>query len=1047
MNPMTETGEFPDRGPAVFGVTTATLAVATLFVAGRMLSRFGIVRRTGADDYVIVLAWLLAVSLSLSVDLGVEHGLGRHNRDIDPAKMAGLKVWEYVFSILYNPSLMATKTSILVFYLRLSKNTQPVLRLGSWITLAVVNVAGIVLAFLNIFQCRPVAAAWDIGARPLRCIPLLTEFICSAPVNITTDLAILALPIPVLTSMRLPPRQKTILVLTFCLGIFVTVVDVVRIYYLQQAIDHVPMTSSNETFGQSLDFSWNASLSFMWSAVEVNVGIICACVPTLKPLIIRILPAMLVDPDGSLRSRTMSTTNPTNVTTSGSTKDDRRVSAGTLLDVTHPPAVSLNPPAEDEAPRDDDISIRDFLSTSPSNPNITTPSASRHPPPTTTTDTPMTTTTTQDPNPVFFNFVTISRPRNLLSQTETGRSLRYNALASTLFFLWGFSYGLLNTLNNAVAAVTSMSTAQTLSLTAVYFGGGYFLGPALVGGWLLRRDEHGQKRSKAGGGESSFRNGWVDSQSGSRGDKGDDSGVASESRTRRASRVQKAVAKRRQGRAAGGGEEPIGGFKATFIVGLLVYGVGTIMFWPGAVMGAYGGFLTSSFVVGFGLAVLETAANPFLVLCGPPQYADARLLLAQGVQAVGSVLSGLLADRVFFISRLGGVDGQLDSTSLIDVQWTYLAITLLSVLLALVFYYVRIPEVSNAELADLAARSPVDPKRRSVGGVSLRTWTLSLAIFAQWCYVSAQENMSLFFNELLTAFTATNSDGADVLASSAKRTAHPDGLALSLPNYLLVAHSAFALSRFLAGGVCILAARRPSKKPFLPSARTLLTLSISLSAVFALAAVALPAARTDPDTAAIPVILFFFCEGPIWPLVFSLGLRGQGARTKRAAAWLTMGGCGPAVWPFVSYGIGRRGGGVQVSLVVVVVLMAAAGVYPAFLGLVRGARELADVPPTPREHDKRKRNREGAGGDIDDHDNNDDVERGEGRNGGKDKTDGEGTENGESVLLGRPGPTSTASLSSTPQVGAGAAPNDQGQRLQQHAPWESQILDMRILQD
>jgi len=101
MNPMTEAGEFPDRGPAVFGVTTATLALATLFVAGRMVSRFGIVRRTGTDDYVMVFAWLLAVSLSLSVGLGVKHGLGRHNRDIDPAKMAGLKVWEYVFSILY----------------------------------------------------------------------------------------------------------------------------------------------------------------------------------------------------------------------------------------------------------------------------------------------------------------------------------------------------------------------------------------------------------------------------------------------------------------------------------------------------------------------------------------------------------------------------------------------------------------------------------------------------------------------------------------------------------------------------------------------------------------------------------------------------------------------------------------------------------------------------------------------------------------------------------------------------------------------------------
>jgi hypothetical protein len=169
---------------------------------------------------------------------------------------------------------MATKTSILVFYIRLSKNTQKVLRGASWAVLVVVNLAGGVLTLLNIFQCRPVGAAFG-SSHPdpgdAQCISLLTEFICSAPVNIVTDLAILALPIPVLTAMRLPPRQKTILVMTFALGIFVTVVDVVRVYYLQQAITAVPTAASADPsaiFGDSPDFAWNASLSLMWSAVS-----------------------------------------------------------------------------------------------------------------------------------------------------------------------------------------------------------------------------------------------------------------------------------------------------------------------------------------------------------------------------------------------------------------------------------------------------------------------------------------------------------------------------------------------------------------------------------------------------------------------------------------------------------------------------------------------------------------------------------------------------------------------------------------------------------
>jgi fucose permease len=310
------------------------------------------------------------------------------------------------------------------------------------------------------------------------------------------------------------------------------------------------------------------------------------------------------------------------------------------------------------------------------------------------------------------------------------------------------------------------------------------------------------------------------------------------------------------------------------------------------------------------------------------------LLLAQGVQAVGSVLSGVLANGVF-LRR--GARGMAPASVLVDVQWTYLAVTLLTVVLAVVFYYVPLPEVRDGELADMASRLVADPKRRWVGGVSLRTWAIALAVLAQWCYASAQENMSLFVQQLTTAFVSGPS------GPSRPNGYRPASLALSLPNYLLVAHSVFALARFLASGLCYLSARFPSSF-FLPTARALLSAAVFSSTMCVLTVVVLPT-TTNPNLAVIPIILFFFSEGPIWPLVFSLGLRGQGDRTKRAAVWITMGGCGPAVWPFVSYGIIQAGGSVQVAMVVVVVLMAMVGVYPLFLTVVKRAREMVDIPP------------------------------------------------------------------------------------------------------
>ncbi|KPM34659.1 hypothetical protein AK830_g11919 [Neonectria ditissima] len=866
-------GAVPDRGPAVFAVTVATLVLATVFVASRIFCRTFIVRNVTWDDRVMMLAWLFAFFLSFTICFGVHNGLGRHDIHIDEGHRPALRRSEYVFSILYNPALMATKTAVLIFYLRLAKNTQRVLRFASWLTLGIVNIAGIILTFMNVFQCRPTQAAWDSTFDDhAKCIPLLTEFICSSPVNIVTDLAILALPIPVLTGMRLPSRQKTILVLTFTVGVFVAIVDVVRIYYLQQAIADVPIGSSGDPesrFGGQVDFAWNASLSLMWSAVEVNVGMTCACVPTLKPLVLKLLPSMLYDPNGTRNS------------SSKGPNDSDTPSTGNRASIQPPAPVASpgvqQPLSDSSAP----ISAMEFLTTpfvesagtgpQPGNPSL--PGQ---------TDTMNSSSTGTQEHGIYFGFVNMSRPKSMLRCNQR-ESFRYCTIVSILFVLWGVSYGLLNTLNNVIASVNNMTAAETLGMTSAYFGGGYFFGPLLVGEWILRRDEHNRSR-----------------------------------------------------RHKRGGNDSVGGFKVTFIVGLCFYGVGTIIFWPSAVMKSYGGFMLSNFVVGFGLSVLEVGANAFLILCGPPEYGETRLLLAQGVQAVGSVLSGLLAQKVFF----KGIAGNTTTTSmsLINVQWTYLGITLLCVILALFFYYMPLPEVSDSELEEAAKRLPMDPQKKS-GGLQLRTWSLILAILAQYTYVAAQECNSIFFRSLMISILPAHPKTGEDAASGTTQAANPDkppGITLSIPDYLLIAHTAFAVSRFFAAGFTYFSVTRPN----LPRPRTVLTTCIILCFVLALLPVVVT--PSNPNLLVLPIVLFFFFEGPIWPLIFAIGLRGQGRRTKRAAAFITMGASGPAFFPFVMYGIITTGGTVKLAFIIVIALHALTLPYPIFLEFVTDAKKLVD---------------------------------------------------------------------------------------------------------
>ncbi|CAM1501025.1 Fc.00g101870.m01.CDS01 [Cosmosporella sp. VM-42] len=877
-------GDFPDRGPAVFAVTAATLVLATVFVAARMVCRAFIVRNFTWDDRVMMLAWLITFFLSFTICYGVRNGLGRHDTDIPDEHWPILRRCEYVFSILYNPALMATKTSILIFYLRLASNTQRVLRFASWLTLAIVNIAGIILTFMNIFQCKPTDAAWNSDFNEqTSCIPLLTEFICSSPVNIVTDLAILALPIPVLTGMRLPSRQKTILVLTFTIGIFVTIVDVIRIYYLQQAITEVPTGSSSDPssrFGGQADFAWNASLSLLWSAVEVNVGMTCACVPTLKPLVLKLLPAMLYDPDGTRSDR------------SKGPNDSDTPSTGNHGNVATPPPVafpgSQKPLSDSNAP----MSAMEFLTT-PFGPSDRALQANGN---TTQTGTTLTSTTltssTSTENGVYFGFVNMARPKSML-KSNASESLKYCTIVSILFLLWGVSYGLLNTLNNVVAAVNHMSTAQTLGMTSAYFGGGYFFGPLLVGEWILRRDEHNRSR-----------------------------------RHRR-----------------GNSSENTGGFKVTFIVGLCIYGVGTIIFWPSAVTNSYGGFMLSNFVVGFGLSVLEVGANAFLILCGPPEYGETRLLLAQGVQGVGSLLSGLLAQKVFFKDIAQDTMSKSNSMTLINVQWTYLGITLLCVILGLFFYYMPLPEVNDDELEESAKHLSIDPQKRSFGGLQLRTWALILAVVAQYSYVAAQECNSIYFRSLMISILPNQENTGTDAASGSNESPNPDkppGISLSIQDYLLIGHTAFAVSRFMAAGFTYLSVSHPR----LPKPRAVLTTCIALCFLFALLPVVIR--PPNPNLLVIPIILFFFFEGPIWPLIFAIGLRGQGRRTKRAAAFITMGASGPAFFPFVMYAIIARGGTVKTAFVVIIALQAVTMAYPIFLEFVKDAKKLSDPCPAVR---------------------------------------------------------------------------------------------------
>ncbi|KAL9067079.1 MAG: hypothetical protein Q9157_006929 [Trypethelium eluteriae] len=734
---------------------------------------------------------------------------------------------------------MATKTSILVFYLSLSK-VQKVFRWFTIGTLLVVNLAGIALTFLNVFQCRPVGAAFD-AAPPssAHCVDIIGVYLSSSPVNISTDLAILFLPMPILTAMQLPKKQKIILIVTFGFGIFVAAIDVVRIAYLENAalsrFTEVTQHQSSSRNSEEDDFSWYASLSYMWSAVEVNLGIMCGCVPGLKPLVSRFLPHLLRDPGET--SRKSSTT--TGIEALDFTASQRIPSVST-------PSIQARrtPPNATASQSDEPVAIMDFLTT----PDMTELPEVHH---FQRSETAMTNTTgyTAPATPNFFDFVNMKRKKSMVYMTNK-ESLFPVLMVTFLFLIWGFAYGLLDVLNSQFQLVARMSPGMTVGLHSAYYAG-YLVAPLTFGRLVLRY--------------------W--------------------------------------------------GFKACYTVGLVIYAIGTLVFWPASVLTSFPAFLVSNFIVGLGLSTLEIAANPFIALCGPQQYGEIRLNFSQGVQATGTIFAPLLANKVLFRNVF-------NAPSLIDVQWTYLSIALFMALLAFAYHYLPLPEATDAELADIAERSDYandatfELWRPGSSPLTVKVLyiTFALAVFSQFCYVGGQESVSTSFSSYMSQVNPS----------------------LNTINHQAIGHTAFAVGRFLAAFA-----------GFFMKPRWILLFCYAGAVLFT----ALCMNFSGATPAALIIIVYLF-EGPLFSLIFTTGLRGMGARTKDASALLTAAISGGAVFPPIMYAVSKSRGA-QYSFCIVVAAFAAGVLLPLWINGDGRARRQVDHSKEERVLGRHTRHNEG----------------------------------------------------------------------------------------
>ena len=290
------------------------------------------------------------------------------------------------------------------------------------------------------------------------------------------------------------------------------------------------------------------------------------------------------------------------------------------------------------------------------------------------------------------------------------------------------------------------------------------------------------------------------------------------------------------------------GYRKGIIFGLLLYAFGAFLFYPATSIQAFWPFLTALLIIAFGLAFLETAANPYISVLGPTETAEPRLNLAQSFNGLGWIFGPLVGGLLIFGNTNDGE--QFSSMSL-----PYVIVGFVVLLVAILFLRTPLPEI--------AEESHHAPEPASVGNL-FKYRHFILAVVAQFFYVAAQTGINSFFiNYVTESIRISNTDAALILSFG--------GMGL------------FWAGRF--SGSFIMRAFVPHK-----------LLAVYATACSVLLLLVVLGLGWVSVTA---LFITYFFMSIMFPTIFVLGLKGLGPLTKKASSFIVMAIVGGALCPML----------------------------------------------------------------------------------------------------------------------------------------------------
>lgn len=308
------------------------------------------------------------------------------------------------------------------------------------------------------------------------------------------------------------------------------------------------------------------------------------------------------------------------------------------------------------------------------------------------------------------------------------------------------------------------------------------------------------------------------------------------------------------------------GFKNGMMIGLLVMAVGTIIFVPAAQTRTYGLFLFGLFILGTGLALLQTASNPYITIIGPRESAAKRISIMGICNKVAGALAPLilayfiLHDGDVFVEKLQTMEESLKVIALNElaarVIIPYIIMTAILVLLGIMIRFAPLPEIEEEVVENNKYESATKTN-------ILQFPNLVLGVVALFLYV-----------------------GAEVIAGD---TIIRYGISLGIPIDTAKLFTSLTLASMIVGyiiGIILI--------PRYLSQEKALAISAILGVVLSVAAIYSP-----PMLSVTFVALLGIANALVWPAIWPLALHGLNRFIKTGSAMLIMAIAGGAILPLV----------------------------------------------------------------------------------------------------------------------------------------------------